>query len=52
MSVSGLCQVCESAAAEYSCELCGAVVCADHYDRSAGVCGQCAGGTDVDGFRA
>lgn len=54
MSTSGLCQVCESAIAEYSCELCGAVVCEDHYDRSAGACLRCVSsidGGDADVFR-
>jgi hypothetical protein len=42
MSVSGLCQVCESAEAEFQCESCGALVCRSHYDRGAGLCVDCA----------
>ncbi|MFC7136583.1 hypothetical protein [Halobaculum litoreum] len=41
MSVTGLCQVCERAAATASCDRCGAVVCADHYDRDRGLCADC-----------
>ena len=42
MSVSGLCQVCQSAEARFSCERCGSLVCADHYDRRTGLCLECA----------
>ncbi|MFB6193692.1 MAG: hypothetical protein ABEI75_01385 [Halobaculum sp.] len=45
MSLTGLCQLCESATAEFRCELCGAPVCDDHYDRAVGACLQCARGT-------
>lgn len=44
MSLTGLCQVCESATAEFRCGLCGASVCEAHYDRAAGACLTCAGG--------
>lgn len=42
MSLSGLCQVCESAEAEHACERCGAHVCEKHYDYEYDVCVQCA----------
>ena len=42
MSVSGLCQVCESAEAEAQCLSCGALVCTNHCDRDTGVCTECA----------
>ncbi|WP_323675435.1 hypothetical protein [Halorubellus sp. PRR65] len=41
MSVSGLCQVCESNAAEESCERCGALVCERHYDGEHAMCVSC-----------
>ncbi len=44
MSLSGLCQVCERAAAAYGCERCGAAVCATHYDRKRGFCIRCVRG--------
>ncbi len=42
MSVSGVCQVCESAEATQTCPNCGAMVCDDHYDRELSVCTRCA----------
>jgi len=42
MSVTGTCQVCESARAEYRCETCGSLVCERHYEASMGVCTACA----------
>jgi hypothetical protein len=47
MSVSGLCEVCESARADERCEHCGAFVCLDHYDRDLAMCTACA--ADVGG---
>jgi|AntRauTorcE11898_2_1112593.scaffolds.fasta_scaffold09844_3 hypothetical protein len=41
MSVSGLCQVCESSGAEESCERCGALVCERHYDGEHAMCVSC-----------
>jgi hypothetical protein len=43
MSVSGLCQVCESAKAQFRCDSCGALVCPTHHDQSTGLCTTCAG---------
>jgi hypothetical protein len=52
MSVSGLCQVCESSAAEESCERCGALVCEKHYDAEHAMCVSCvAETTHGDGER-
>ena len=47
MSVTGLCQICESAQANHSCPRCGRVVCDTHYDRATGLCTEDAatGGT-------
>jgi len=42
MSVTGLCQRCESEA-RFSCDRCGALVCQAHYDPSTGYCTDCAG---------
>jgi hypothetical protein len=42
MSVTNLCQVCESATASHTCDTCGAAVCAEHYDRETGLCTVCA----------
>ena len=41
MSVRGLCQVCERAEAEFTCDVCGAAVCVDHYDADMGACVEC-----------
>jgi hypothetical protein len=43
MSVTGLCQVCGSEQAQFSCDRCGAVVCQSHYDAASGFCTECAG---------
>jgi hypothetical protein len=56
MSFSGLCQVCESATADHACRQCGTQVCDNHFDRTQGVCAQCAsvldeGGEDGGGDR-
>ncbi|WP_338739941.1 hypothetical protein [Haloplanus salilacus] len=45
MSVTTICQVCESATARHSCGSCGATVCTEHYERGTGLCVDCAGGT-------
>ncbi|GAA0311220.1 hypothetical protein GCM10009066_25640 [Halarchaeum salinum] len=42
MSVTGLCQICEAAEAQFACDRCGAVVCQAHYDPSLGLCEECA----------
>lgn len=54
MSITGVCQVCESAEARHSCPQCGRAVCDDHYDRELAVCAVCAtelrqGGADGSG---
>lgn len=41
MSVTGLCQICESAEADHTCDRCGAVVCDSHFDSQRGICSQC-----------
>jgi hypothetical protein len=47
MSVTSICQVCESATANYTCGSCGATVCADHYDQEKGLCSLCLSGTQM-----
>jgi hypothetical protein len=42
MSVETLCQICESAPANYQCSRCGALVCEAHYDEATGLCTECA----------
>ncbi|WP_254532593.1 hypothetical protein [Natrinema gelatinilyticum] len=42
MSVSGLCQICESRPAQHQCPNCGAFVCELHYDDELGLCADCA----------
>jgi len=44
MSVSGLCSVCETREARQGCELCGALVCDEHFEPSRGLCVECASG--------
>jgi len=41
MSVSGPCEICGLPAAEFSCDRCGSLVCADHFDETTGLCGEC-----------
>ncbi|MCL9816608.1 hypothetical protein [Natronocalculus amylovorans] len=41
MSTAGLCQLCDNSPGTVACELCGAYVCDDHYDRQANVCNRC-----------
>jgi len=48
MSVTTLCQVCESATASHTCDACGAAVCPAHYDRATGLCSNCVAGTQQD----
>jgi len=47
MSVTSLCQVCESSTANNTCGGCGAAVCIDHYDRETGLCSLCLSGTQA-----
>lgn len=41
MSISGLCQICESRQAQERCDNCGALVCEQHYDQGLGLCADC-----------
>jgi len=45
MSVTGLCQICESAEAVHQCSRCGALVCRRHWDAGAALCADCAAET-------
>jgi hypothetical protein len=49
MSVSELCQICESNEAEHTCEQCGRAVCLRHYDEAFGFCMDCVEGADSGG---
>jgi hypothetical protein len=58
MSVSGLCQICESRQAQERCGNCGTFACAQHYESADGVCADCAAqgrpdrqSDDVDTYR-
>lgn len=42
MSVSGLCQICESRPAQEQCENCGTLACDQHYEADLGLCAECA----------
>ncbi|WP_290819399.1 hypothetical protein [Halovivax sp.] len=42
MSVSGLCQICESRTAQERCDNCGTLACERHYERGLGLCADCA----------
>ncbi|ADQ66601.1 hypothetical protein ELS19_11150 [Halogeometricum borinquense] len=42
MSLSGLCQVCESREATHTCVQCGTAACDDHFDRASNLCVRCA----------
>ncbi len=48
MSVSGLCQICESREANDTCDRCGRAVCSQHYDEAFGLCLDCAEGAGSD----
>ncbi|WP_266079835.1 hypothetical protein [Haladaptatus caseinilyticus] len=41
MSVTGLCQICETAEATHDCDRCGALVCSEHWNRGNGLCVEC-----------
>lgn len=43
MSVSSPCEICLLAEVEYTCSRCGQLVCEDHYDKTLGLCVECAG---------
>lgn len=49
MAVTGICQVCESAEAQFACDRCGRVVCEGHYDRELGLCTECARSATEEG---
>ncbi|MCU4924697.1 hypothetical protein OB905_01690 [Halobacteria archaeon AArc-dxtr1] len=46
MSVSGLCQICESRPAQERCQNCGTFACQAHYDQGMGLCADCASQAD------
>ena len=42
MSISGLCQICESRPATDRCGNCGTLACERHYERGMSLCADCA----------
>lgn len=46
MSVTGLCQICESKPAQHRCDNCGTLACSDHYEQEMGLCVDCASRAD------
>ncbi|MXV62217.1 hypothetical protein GS429_09115 [Natronorubrum sp. JWXQ-INN-674] len=46
MSVSGLCQICESRPAQERCANCGTLACDGHYEEGKGLCVECAAQAD------
>ncbi|WP_121744555.1 hypothetical protein [Natronorubrum halophilum] len=46
MSVSGLCQICESRPAQERCANCGTLACEIHFEEGKGLCVECAGQAD------
>ncbi|APW98823.1 hypothetical protein CHINAEXTREME_13980 [Halobiforma lacisalsi AJ5] len=46
MSVSGLCQICESRPAEHRCDNCGTLACDPHFEPEKGLCADCAARAD------
>ena len=46
MSVSGLCQICESRPAQERCDNCGTLACESHYERGTGLCADCTARAD------
>jgi hypothetical protein len=47
MSVSSPCEICGRADVEDSCDRCGQLVCAEHFDEETGYCVECV--ADVSG---
>ncbi|ELY54376.1 hypothetical protein C491_19464 [Natronococcus amylolyticus DSM 10524] len=41
MSISGLCQICESEPAQERCANCGTLTCKKHYEPGPGLCTDC-----------
>ncbi|RQG91681.1 hypothetical protein EA462_03545 [Natrarchaeobius halalkaliphilus] len=48
MSVSGLCQICESRPAQERCSNCGTLACEKHYERGTGLCADCVARADPE----
>lgn len=43
MSVTGLCEICESSTADHACQLCGRQVCEKHFAETDSLCTACVG---------
>jgi len=42
MSISGPCEICNSAEVEHTCNRCAKLVCDRHFDEDTGYCVECA----------
>ena len=42
MSVSGLCQICQTRTAQHRCDNCGTFACDRHFESGLGLCADCA----------
>ena len=42
MSVSGLCEICQTPDVDHTCDRCGQLVCDEHFDETVGFCVECA----------
>ncbi|MFC7133457.1 MULTISPECIES: hypothetical protein [Salinibaculum] len=51
MGVAGLCEICESRAADHRCDRCGTIVCLLDYDAEMGLCADCAARAKPDDRR-
>jgi hypothetical protein len=41
MNASSPCEICHRRAVEHTCDRCGQLVCADHFDEDLGFCLEC-----------
>ena len=49
MERPGLCAVCGRVAEPtYTCKMCGAMVCSEHFIKDKGICARCLSGTLID----
>jgi len=46
MDLMGLCSICGKPGAMYTCNLCGRVVCSQHFNSIHGVCTHCMSGKE------
>lgn len=46
MSITGLCQICESRPADHRCDGCGTLACDVHFESDRGLCVDCVAQAD------